>query len=103
MKAQFKTKVTAKNIKFSETEPQVTIKSSGLLNTFVHSTRHALAKLSKDVAPVRIDSISVDNAGRIVINDKRFVEKLREQIRASAADTNHVCNNAYNCQKKLST
>ena len=98
---KYKTDVRKSDIEFLG-ESEVAIKSSGLINTFVQSPSHGLAKLAEENPAVSIDAISVDSSGRIVISDKRFAEALRARISAERStptgDTNYVCKNAYQCK-----
>lgn len=103
MAEQFKTNVKLTDIDLSDPH-NVSLRSPGLVNTLVHSTPHALEKLANEIGPVPIDSVSIDDAGRIVISDKDFRAKIEERIsslgpKATAADTNYVCSNAYQCTK----
>ncbi len=100
MSAQFKTNVKRSNIKLKGRNV-VQIESPGLLNTFVRSKPHGLKKL-RDLGPVSITKISIDNKGRINIKDAKFRKLVEQKLRAPgmAADTNYVCNNAYQCGKK---
>lgn len=101
MAGEFKTNVTDKDIEIDK-DGAVHIRSQGLLNTFIHSSPHALEKLARDIAPVPIDSVSVDDLGRIVIEDANFrkaIESKMKEVRAAVAVTNVLCNNAYHCGK----
>jgi hypothetical protein len=97
---QFKTNVGPKDITFLK-DGSVAIKSTGLLNAFVHSAPHAIAKLASDVALTSIDNVHIDDSGRIVIDDPQFVEaikrKLAQQRGKTTGDTNTVCKNAFKC------
>lgn len=100
MTGKFKTNVTSKDIEIDKTGA-VHMRSTGLLNAFIHSAPHALEKLAKDVASVSIDSISVDDQGRIVIEDDGFRKALESKMKGvgmATKDSNTVCNNAY-CPK----
>lgn len=100
MPASFSTNVTSKDIEFLS-DKSVAIKDIGLLNTFVHSAPHAIEKLAKHVALISIDDVSVDSAGRIIIENPRFVEALRGSVKkAAAGDSNTICKNAYQCHDK---
>jgi hypothetical protein len=102
MENKFKTNVVRKDITFLK-DGSVAIKSNGLLNTFVHSAPHAIAKLAKDVALTSMDNVHIDDRGRIIIDDPQFVDALHKKLAnkvISAADTNTVCSNAYKCGQK---
>ncbi len=101
MAGKYKTQVQAKDIEVLS-DSKVAIRSTGLLNTFVQSPAHAIAKLTKDVAPVHPDEIEVDDTGRIIINDAAFVTAIQHRMAALAASkngSNTVCNNAYKCSQ----
>ena len=100
MTGKFKTNVTSKDIEI-DSSGAVHIHSKGLLNTFIHSPPHALEKLAKDVTYVSIDSISVDDHGRIVIEDDNFRNALKLKFDKTVEEaTNYVCNNGYQCKEK---
>lgn len=99
MPATFSTNVTNKDIGFLG-DKTVAIRSTGLLNTFIHSAPHAIEKLEKHVALISIDDVSVDDAGRIIIENKSFVEALRGNLKTATKDSNTVCKNAYQCHDK---
>jgi hypothetical protein len=99
MAGQFSTGVTRKDIKFLS-KKRVAIKSTGLLNTFVHSAPHAIEKLQKHVGSISMDDVSIDDSGRIVIDNPTFVAALKRNLAATAADSNTVCKNAYRCGEK---
>jgi|SRR3989339_1529950 len=81
---------------------EVRIKSTGLLNAFVHSSPHALEKLHKDIgSPVSIESVTVDESGRIVIRDAAFRKAIEGKLSKATAATNTICNNGY-CPPKNS-
>jgi hypothetical protein len=102
MAGKFETNVQASDIKI-ESDEVVSIRSHGLLNTFVQSPAHAIAKMTSTVGPVHPENIEVDEHGRIIIRDKAFVAALTlKMATASAADdTNYVCKNAYQCKPAL--
>ncbi len=103
MVGQFKTNVTDKDIEF--VAQGVAIQSTGLLNAFIRSPAHALAKIAEKLPLVSLESVSVDDHGRIVIKDRAFVAALKKKVADSklskptkpAGDTNYVCKNAYKC------
>jgi hypothetical protein len=99
MPKNFSTDIKLDNIEFLG-EGAVALSSNGLLNTFVHSSPHAIEKLTKEVTFISIDSVTIDKQGRIIIDDPKFVAALNSKIqeRAVAGDTNYVCKNAYQCK-----
>ena len=101
MSTQFKTNVKSKDIKLVEKDT-VQISSTGLLNTFAYSTKDALGKLKSEIGPVKITSITIDDKGRILVKDAGFRSLVEAKLSAQtkAADTNYVCNNAYQCKIK---
>jgi hypothetical protein len=103
MAGQFKTNVTDKDVEF--VKGGVAIKSTGLLNVFVRSPAHALAKIAEKLPLVSLEDVSVDDHGRIIIKDPAFVAALKaKQAEAKTArmmqegDTNYVCKNGYQCK-----
>jgi len=79
-------------------DDKVAIASAGLLNTFVQSPAHGIAKLSSSIAAVHPDDVRVDESGRIVITNKEFVAAVNNIKATALAESNTVCNNAYKCQ-----
>src|SRR5580698_2116048 len=101
MTFKYKTNATSKDIEIIG-DSVVAIKDAGLINTFVQSPAHGIAKLAENIALVSPESISVDSHGRIIIEDKNFAAKLQAALSVERAggDINYVCKNAYQCKEQ---
>jgi hypothetical protein len=99
MAGDFKTNVRKDDITVLSAS-KVAIASPGLLNTFVQSPAHGIAKLTTSIAPVHPEDVRVDSSGRILITNVAFAKAVKTKmatVTTARSDTNYVCTNAYHC------
>jgi hypothetical protein len=76
---------------------QALITDTDLVNALVQDQASALQFLSSEVSPVRLEEISIDFEGRVVISNSTFAQTLRSKVSAGsqtaglATSKNSVC------------
>lgn len=63
--------ITADQVLLSDHD-QVTISSNNLANALLKSQKSVIDLISKNLAPVLIEDIHIDNKGRVIIKNKEF-------------------------------
>jgi len=67
----------------------VVVTSPGLVNALVRNSAGTLSDLSA-VSQLDLDSISIDEAGRVVIADKAFAAQLRADVDPATNKINEI-------------
>ncbi|MFD0123834.1 hypothetical protein [Streptomyces virginiae] len=68
------------------------LKSPQLLNSLLKDQDAALAFLAEQAAPVRLDEISVDNLGNVVIANEEFTNALNLKLNGTQEEARKVKN-----------
>jgi hypothetical protein len=63
---------------------RILITDSDLVNALVQSQADALQLLSSEVSPVKLEEISIDSEGRVVIDNSNFAQTLRNMINTTS-------------------
>ena len=76
---------------------RVLITDSDLVNALVQNQAEALQLLSSEVSPVKLEEISIDSEGRVVIDNLNFAQTLRNKLNTASqasglsGNNNGVC------------
>jgi hypothetical protein len=83
-------KLNASNVSLGVTDT-VVVKSAELINTLITDRDNVLGFLSKEVSPVRIADVQVDEYGTVVITNAAFKAAIQAKLSDVAPLSNGTC------------
>ncbi len=79
---QFEVRITPLDVD-TRVEGKAVLRSTPLVNGLVRKSETTLQTLEAEVASVRLETISIDECGRIVIEDEAFRAALQQKLEQS--------------------
>lgn len=75
--------ITARLVDHQVVENETRINSSSLATALIHNQDAALEILRKNSDSIKLEDISIDSAGRVVIRNEAFAKSIREKVSKS--------------------